>query len=97
MYLICGRLLIITTCKVIKQGEIKAVIIMSNSQIIITTHGGDEVVVVGVVVVVVEEYARSLKKCVDIKDQLPVKLTWPYSMIKLIVLKLLKITIPKLD
>ena len=69
-----------------------AVIIMSNSQIIITTHGGDEVVGVGVVVVV-EEYDRSLKKCVDIKDQLPAKLTWPYSMI----LKPLKITIPKLD
>ena len=65
---------------------------MSNSQIIITTHGGDEVVGVGVVVVV-EEYDRSLKKCVDIKDQLPAKLTWPYSMI----LKPLKITIPKLD
>ena len=57
-----------TTCKVIKQGEIMAVIIMSNSQIVMTTHGGDEVVVVGVVV---EEYARSLKKCEDIKDQLP--------------------------
>ena len=83
-----------TTCKVIKQGEIMAVIIMSNSQIVMTTYGGDEVVVGGVVVVVVvEEYARSLKKCVDIKDQLPAKLTWPYSMI----LKPLKITIPKLD
>ena len=46
-------------------------------------------VVVGgvVVVVVVEEYARSLKKCVDIKDQLPAKLTWPYYLIKLIVFK----------